>query len=63
VAFAAALEALIRDPARRRALGDAGQARLRAEFALEANLERLAGKFALGADAVARHEDRVLRTA
>jgi glycosyltransferase involved in cell wall biosynthesis len=59
VAFAAALEALIRDPARRRSLGDAGQARLRAEFALEANLERLAVKFGLPA----RHEDRVLRTA
>ena len=59
VAFAAALEALIRDPARRRALGDAGQARLRAEFALEENLEWLAAKFGLEA----RHEDRVLRTA
>ena len=58
VAFAAALEALIRAPARRRALGDAGQARVRAEFALEANFERLAVKFALAA-----HEDRVLRTA
>jgi glycosyltransferase involved in cell wall biosynthesis len=58
VAFAAALEALITDPARRRMLGDAGQARLRAEFALEANLERLAAKFRL-----APHEDRVLRTA
>jgi hypothetical protein len=39
-------------------LGDAGQARLRAEFALEANFERLAAKFRL-----APHEDRVLRTA
>jgi len=59
VAFAAALEALIRDPARRRALGDAGQARLAREFSLEANFERLAVKFGLAA----RHEDRVLRTA
>ena len=59
VAFAAALEALIRDPARRRALGDAGQAHLAREFSLEANFERLAGKFGLSA----RHEDRVLRTA
>jgi glycosyltransferase involved in cell wall biosynthesis len=58
VAFAAALEALITDPARRRMLGDAGQARLRAEFALEANFERLAARFRL-----APHEDRVLRTA
>ena len=58
VAFAAALQALITDPARRRALGDAGQARLRAEFSLEANFERLARKFGLAA-----HEDRVLRTA
>ena len=58
VAFAAALQALITDPARRRALGDAGQARLRAEFSLDANFERLARKFGLAA-----HEDRVLRTA
>ncbi|HXI36128.1 MAG TPA: glycosyltransferase family 4 protein [Burkholderiales bacterium] len=58
VAFAAALQALITDPARRRALGDAGQARLRAEFSLDANFERLACKFGLAADA-----DRVLRTA
>ena len=58
VAFAGALQALITDPARRRALGDAGQARLRSEFSLEANFERLARKFGLAA-----HEDRVLRTA
>ena len=58
VAFAGALQALITDPARRRTLGDAGQARLRAEFSLEANFERLARKFGLSA-----HEDRVLRTA
>jgi glycosyltransferase involved in cell wall biosynthesis len=58
VAFAAALQALITDPARRRELGDAGQARLRAEFSLEANFERLALKFGLAA-----HEARVLRTA
>jgi glycosyltransferase involved in cell wall biosynthesis len=58
VAFTAALEALIRSPARRRALGDAAQARVRAEFALAANFERLAVKFGLAAD-----EDRVLRTA
>ena len=63
VAFAAALEALIREPARRRLLGDAGQARLTREFALEANFGRLAAKFGLGAEAALRHEDRVLRTA
>jgi len=58
-ALAAALAALIRDPALRRCLGDAGQARVRAEFTLEANLARLASKFGLDvADA-----DRVLRTA
>ena len=57
-ALARALEALIRDPARRRALGEAGLARVRAEFTLEANLERLARKFGLSRDA-----DRVLRTA
>lgn len=58
VAFAGALRALITDPARRRALGDAGQARLRAEFSLDANFERIARKFGLAA-----REDRVLRTA
>ncbi len=57
--LAAALEALIRSPGRRRALGDAGQARVRAEFAASANLERLAARFGLAA----AHEDRVLRTA
>jgi glycosyltransferase involved in cell wall biosynthesis len=48
-ALAAALEALITQPARRRALGTAGEARVRAEFALEANLERLAARFGLDA--------------
>lgn len=58
-ALAGALAALIRDPARRRSLGDAGQARVRAQFALEANFERLAARFGLGpADA-----NRLLRTA
>jgi len=56
--FGAALAALIADPARRRTLGDAGQARVCAVFALEANFERLAVKFGL-----APHADRVLRTA
>jgi glycosyltransferase involved in cell wall biosynthesis len=58
-ALAAALEALIDNPARRRALGEAGQARARAHFALEANLERLARKFGIGVG----HEDRLLRSA
>ncbi|HZS70190.1 MAG TPA: glycosyltransferase family 4 protein, partial [Burkholderiales bacterium] len=58
-ALAAALEALIRDPARRRVLGEAGQRRVRAEFALQANFERLAAHFGLAP----AHEDRVLRTA
>jgi glycosyltransferase involved in cell wall biosynthesis len=56
-ALAAALEALIRDPARRRALGEAGRARVRAQFTLEANFVRLAEKFGI------RREDRVLRSA
>jgi len=58
-ALAQALEALIRDPARRASLGAAGQARVRGEFALEANLERLARKFGVSAG----HADRLLRTA
>lgn len=57
-ALARALEALLRDPARRRALGEAGLARVRGEFALEQNLERLAQKFGVGRDA-----RRLLRTA
>jgi len=47
--LAAALDALIRDPARRRALGEAGRQRVAAKFALETNIARLAGKFGLGA--------------
>jgi len=58
-ALARALEALIADPARRRALGHAAQARVAQGFALEANLERLARKFGLAAPG----ENRVLRTA
>jgi glycosyltransferase involved in cell wall biosynthesis len=58
-ALAAALEALIRSPERRRALGDAGQARVRAQFALQANFARLAARFGLAP----AHEDRLLRTA
>jgi glycosyltransferase involved in cell wall biosynthesis len=58
-ALAVALAALIRDPGLRRRLGDAGQARVLAEFTLEANLARLASQFGLDE----RHADRVLRTA
>ena len=49
VALALALEALIVDPARRRALGEAGQRRVRAEFGLDENIERLARRFGLKA--------------
>jgi glycosyltransferase involved in cell wall biosynthesis len=59
VALAAALEALIANPARRRALGQAGQARVAERFALDGNLEPLARKFGLAAAGA----DRVLRTA
>ena len=58
-AFAQALERLIRDPARRRVLGEAGRQRVRAQFALEANLDRLAARFALAGS----RENRVLRSA
>jgi glycosyltransferase involved in cell wall biosynthesis len=46
--LARALAALIADPARRRVLGGAGRRRVRERFGLEANVERLARKFALG---------------
>jgi len=51
--FARALEELIADPARRRAFGEAGRQRVRAEFGLEENIVRLARRFGLG-PAVAR---------
>jgi glycosyltransferase involved in cell wall biosynthesis len=57
-AFAAALEALIAQPAHRRALGVAGQARVLAEFGLDENLDRLALKFGLTSNA-----HRLLRSA
>jgi glycosyltransferase involved in cell wall biosynthesis len=52
-AFARALESCITDPARRAALGEAGRARVRAEFDLDDNLDRLAEKFGLAARRVA----------
>jgi hypothetical protein len=48
----------LRDPARRAALGRAGQASLARDFQLEPNLDKLATKFGLP-----RHADRVLRSA
>ena len=50
VALSAALAALIRDPERRRELGDAGFARVRAHFAMSQCFGRLARHFALGTD-------------
>ena len=58
-ALAGALETLITNPARRRSLGQAGQARVAESFALEANLDALARKFGLGASGA----HRVLRSA
>jgi glycosyltransferase involved in cell wall biosynthesis len=55
-ALARALEALIASPARRQALGAAGQTRVMQTFGLDANVEPLARKFGLGAN-------RLLRTA
>jgi glycosyltransferase involved in cell wall biosynthesis len=57
-ALARALEALIASPARRRALGQAGQSRVAESFALDANIEVLARKFGLACGA-----NRFLRTA
>ncbi len=45
--LAQALESLIRDPARRRALGEAGRRKVAEKFGLEANIARLARKFGL----------------
>jgi glycosyltransferase involved in cell wall biosynthesis len=50
-ALARSLEALIADPERRQALGEAGRARVAARFGLEANIARLAEKFGLAAAA------------
>jgi glycosyltransferase involved in cell wall biosynthesis len=57
-ALSGAIAALLRDPARRAALGRAAQAALARDFQLEPNLDRLAAKFDLPPRA-----DRVLRTA
>ncbi len=47
--FAQALERLMRDPAVRRTMGLAGQARVVSQFGMQPNIERLAQKFGLGA--------------
>jgi len=44
--LAAAIEALIREPARRRRLGNAGMARVRGDFAFETGIARLVPRFA-----------------
>ncbi|HXR57967.1 MAG TPA: glycosyltransferase family 4 protein [Burkholderiales bacterium] len=48
-ALARSLEALIRDPALRQRLGDAGRLRVNSRFGLEANLQRLSRRFGLAA--------------
>lgn len=53
-ALAQALAALISDPARRHVLGDAGRARVTAEFGMRTNLERLAAKFGLEFEPIRR---------
>ena len=47
--LARALATLIADPARRRALGEAGRQRVHEKFGLEGNIARLAQRFGLGA--------------
>lgn len=46
-ALADALERLIRDPARRHALAEAGRSRVAGRFAMHSNMDRLARKFGL----------------
>jgi glycosyltransferase involved in cell wall biosynthesis len=47
--LAQALELLIREPARRRSLGEAGRQRVREKFGLDGNIARLARRFGLNA--------------
>jgi glycosyltransferase involved in cell wall biosynthesis len=54
--LAAALVRLIADPALRARLGDAGMARVRADFAADAGIELLARRFGLGAARPAARE-------
>ncbi|WP_282189614.1 glycosyltransferase [Azospirillum argentinense] len=46
VALAGALESLLRDPARRAALGAAGAARVRRDFGSDSGIDRLHDRFA-----------------
>ena len=50
VALAQAMSALIRDPARRAALGTAGERRVRSNFAMESGIDVLAERFGLPAN-------------
>lgn len=52
--LAGALAGLIGNPARRRAMGESGRARVAERFGLEPNLSRLAAKFGLGEAPAAR---------
>ena len=62
--LAAALEGLIRDPGRRRSLGQQAQRAVLRDFAMEANIDRLAAKFGLPSTPEgAVHAHRVLRPA
>lgn len=56
-ALCSAIERMIRDPALRERLGQAGERRARAEFGMEAGIARLAAKF--GLDAGRRDRTRV----
>ena len=47
--LAQALDLLIREPARRRSLGEAGRQRVRDKFGLDGNIARLARRFGLSA--------------
>ena len=53
-ALARALQALIRDPARRQRLGTAGEARVRRHFAMDAGVQRLLARFAVAGAGQAR---------
>ncbi len=59
-ALTQALALLIGDPARRQALGAAGQARVAERFRLEDNLDRLAAKFGLAAAGANRVPDHTI---
>lgn len=59
-AFAVALEALITDPLQRRALGDAGRARVAAKFGMNTNIGRLAEKFGVARAGEGRQAEAVV---